>query len=346
MLICEWLFFLILLGCLPVAAWSDLKRGIVSNRLLAYACAMGLIVDTIYYSGFAGECFLPFLANFGLTAFFSFYFYYQGFWGAGDSKLLILIMLCLPGRIFCKAGFWSFPGFILISVIFSISFLVIFVSSVLRFGNKQRKHEKKPHSFSGERMLEGIKKFVFLFCCVGSINAFLSLDFLASLRLTYPLILAIDFVVIMSLNRKSVAPAPIYLWASIILYSLLSFAAQRLFSCKSILFSTVFILFLLVVQRVSSDDNYQIIAAADAQQGMILDYSSAALLAQSRIPGLPTKTTADMRSRISQEEADAIHAWGKKHPGHDRLVIIRKIPFALFVAIGTFIFWGLEVFGF
>ena len=105
----------------------------IYNGMILIACLVGLAIDAVYYLAFAGEFFFPFLMDCILTAALSIFFYSQGIWGAGDSKLLILIALCLPGRIFCRDGLWSFPGFLLITIIFAVSFLVVFIDSIISF---------------------------------------------------------------------------------------------------------------------------------------------------------------------------------------------------------------------
>ena len=343
MLICEALLCLVLLIALPLAARSDLKKGIVPNGLILIACLAGLVIDAFYYLVFAGTFFLPFLMDLFLTAALSIFFYSQGIWGAGDSKLLILIALCLPGRIFCKDGLWSFPGFLLISIIFTVSFVVVFIDSIMKGKKAGRMLDKRKSLFFLDDWRGFLSKSLFLYFCVGAVNGFFSLEWMHFLHLTYPVLLAFDLVMILLLNRKDWTPTLPYLLAALILFLVITIFSKAVFSWQSLLFSLIFIIALVFTRSITDQENYQTISAGDILPGMILDYSSVALLSMSKVPGLPSSTTADMRSRLHEKEVAAIHAWGKKHPGYDQLVIIRKIPFALFIAIGTFVFWGLEV---
>lgn len=343
MLICEALFCLILLVVLPLAARSDMKKGIVSNALILIACLAGLMIDAVYYLVFAGEFFLSFLMDFILTAALSIFFYSQGIWGAGDSKLLILIALCLPGRIFCRDGLWSFPGFLLISIIFAVSFVVVFIDSIMKGKKTGRLFDKQKPFLPIDDFRGFLSKSLFLYFCVGAVNGFLSFEWMSFLHLTYPVLLAFDLVIILLLNKKDWTPTLPYLMAALILFLVTTILSKAVFSWQSFLFSLIFIIVLLYTQNITNQENYQTISAGDILPGMILDYSSVVLLSLSKIPDLPLSTTADMRSRLHEKEVAAIHAWGKKHPGRDQLVIIRKIPFALFIAIGTLVFWGMEV---
>ena len=344
MLICETLLCMILLVVLPIAARSDLKKGIVSNILILIAGLAGFTIDVIYYLAFAGEYFFPFFMNSFLTAVLSIFFYSQGIWGAGDSKLLILISLCLPGRIFCRDGLWSFPGLLLISIIFTVSFVVVFIDSIIKKWKKTGEIIGRRRSLFQIDDLRGfLKKTLFMYFCVGAVNGFFSHKWTSFLHLTYPVLLALDLVIILLLNSKDWTPTLPSLLTVLVLFLLMTILSKFVFSWQSFLFSLVFIVALLFVRSITNQENYQMISAGDILPGMILDYSSVALLNLSKATDLPSSTTADMRSRLHEKEVAAIHAWGKKHPGHDQLVIIRKIPFALFIAIGTLIFWGMEV---
>ena len=46
---------------------------------------------------------------------------------------------------------------------------------------------------------------------------------------------------------------------------------------------------------------------------------------------------------LTQEQVDAIQMWRKTKLGKPTITIVRKIPFAIFILIGTIIFLGLEI---
>ena len=48
--------------------------------------------------------------------------------------------------------------------------------------------------------------------------------------------------------------------------------------------------------------------------------------------------TEDMRDRITEAQAQAVQRWGKSKSGSDTIVIVKKIPFAIFLVVGTFIY--------
>ena len=62
------------------------------------------------------------------------------------------------------------------------------------------------------------------------------------------------------------------------------------------------------------------------------------MLIYSSIEGLPSISTEDLRSKLSIEEISAIRQWSKTENGKSELVIVKKLPFGLFLAVGTILF--------
>ena len=76
---------------------------------------------------------------------------------------------------------------------------------------------------------------------------------------------------------------------------------------------------------------------------MVLSYGTVSKFMPSRVKGLPRQTSEDMRCRITEEETKAIKRWESSKFGEETIVIVRKIPFAVFIICGTFVFWGIRV---
>ena len=76
---------------------------------------------------------------------------------------------------------------------------------------------------------------------------------------------------------------------------------------------------------------------------MILSMASSMPMQASRIQGLPGISTEDLKDRLTTEQAESIKRWGKTQKGLDSLMIVKKIPFAIFISFGFltyFIIWG------
>ena len=105
----------------------------------------------------------------------------------------------------------------------------------------------------------------------------------------------------------------------------------------------LFVLGIMFVRMVAEKYNYQEIPTAEVRAGQILSAATVMLFQTSRVRGLPGGMTEDLRSRITSEEAESIHRWEKSVGGKPHVVIVRKIPFAIFIGVGTLAFLIIEV---
>lgn len=86
---------------------------------------------------------------------------------------------------------------------------------------------------------------------------------------------------------------------------------------------------------------YKTIPTEDIQKGMILSMASSISMQGSRIRGLPGISSEDLRDRLSELQAQSIRRWGKSSKGLDNLMIVRKIPFAVFILMGYMTYYVL-----
>ena len=97
--------------------------------------------------------------------------------------------------------------------------------------------------------------------------------------------------------------------------------------------------FLILIFKLYIDRfNYKIVPVEKLRDGMVLDTPSSALFQESSIEGLPSISTEDLRSKLSIKEISAILQWSKTENGKSELVIVKKLPFGLFLAVGTILF--------
>ena len=94
----------------------------------------------------------------------------------------------------------------------------------------------------------------------------------------------------------------------------------------------------VILQILIGEFNYQEINTDDVRDGMILSLGTSMLFMQSRVKNLPGVSFEDMRSRINADEAAAIRRWKKSKGGRETIVIVRKVPFALFLSIGCVLY--------
>lgn len=107
----------------------------------------------------------------------------------------------------------------------------------------------------------------------------------------------------------------------------------------------VFLIFLIVRRLLVDRYNYKNVPTSEVKAGMILSMQSTLLMSKSKVKGLPDISTEDMRSRITQEEAESVHRWEKSKFGSKEVAVVRYLPFGFFISAGTIIFIAESVVG-
>ena len=104
------------------------------------------------------------------------------------------------------------------------------------------------------------------------------------------------------------------------------------------------VLFLaLFLRHIMSGYNYQEIPTKDVEKGMVLSYVTLAKFLPSRVKGLPKQGGEDMRYRITEDEMNAIKRWENSKYGEDTIIIVRKIPFAIFIVTGILLLFIIRI---
>ncbi len=344
MIICEALLLTNLVALLVSSSYTDCKEGIVKNRTLTQCGVIALVLNLIYYIGFASEFLVLTAANLLLLTIVAIAFYVYHLWAAGDSKLLFIVGLSIPGRFysFWDIGLWS--GFAIIVFTFSIAFIFVFAESlVLGIRNK----DLFKISFHQLRYSKGIISY---FSMVGSIiviNSLLSYLLHDLYNNDTVFASAINFLVVLTLihlrSKLNFLVLVFYAVAIWILIVVLTITHIITFSTTFDVRSWLLVLGIMGVRLIAEKYNYKVIPTCDVRKGHILSATTVLSFKPSRVQGLPTGITEDLRSRITEDEADSIHRWENSALGKPHVIIVRKIPFAIFISIGTIIFLLIEV---
>ena len=98
----------------------------------------------------------------------------------------------------------------------------------------------------------------------------------------------------------------------------------------------VFTAILVLCQMTIRTNIYETISTFGVKKGMILSTFSSMLMQNSKVKGLPGISSEDLRDRLTEDEAESIRRWGKTPKGKKEIAIVKKIPFAVFIAMGYF----------
>lgn len=341
------LFLIVLIAGIS-ATITDLKNSIISNKMIVRMMGFSIPLSILYYGCFARDLIPLYLINLLCTTVFSFFFYSYNLWAAGDSKLLFVIMTAIPARAYYTNPFGPFPGFLIIILTFATAFICIVIDSIYQ-------GIKRQDLFRWSVQLPRLRTLVYsYFFMVGSmtlINILFVNLFGRILAASGFLITALDFLIVLSLIQiRMKIRKNIFEISTVIMWILIIFIQGskiiNLVKSRLDLRAWTVVLIVMLLRMISEKYNYQKVAVDDLKERMIPSAHTVLMFQQSRVKNLPTCMTEDLRARLDETQIEAIKRWKNSKYGKDYIVIVKKIPFAIYISVGTFLFMLIEVFYF
>lgn len=312
-------------------SYTDIRFNRIRNKTVSILTGIAGLFDIIYYSVFARNAVKPFLIIAGVMSAAAVIMYAAHIWAAGDSKFMILVSLLIP--VSSKGDEWRDYYEIMIPVYaFAAGFIFLIADTIVNM-------RKEAVSVNREKFAGKIK-LTFLQFIINSIYVITLLkieDFV--LRKTgfqlgpFQLIFNICLLILIGhfhfFQTKAVVG---FTTGASLLYSI-GTGIWILSPIRLLYYGIAFVF--VILQQLIGEFNYREIPTADVKTGMVLSMGSSMLLINSRVKGLPGISHEDMRNRLSEEEAEAVRRWESSRHGQKTVTIVRKIPFAVFISIGT-----------
>ena len=157
LMILEALLLTTLLLLLGSASYTDCRVSHIWNRHLGYAAVPIFLLDFAYYSPLVGDglaYWQPFLLNAVCLALTGLLLYALHIWAAGDTKLLLLVALAIPGRLY--GGHLPYAGSGILIVAFA--FLAAFAYVVLCGLGQRWRASRRLQGPQGENIRTVVKK--------------------------------------------------------------------------------------------------------------------------------------------------------------------------------------------
>ncbi len=319
-----------------VSSVLDIKKQIVPNVLVGSSIATGLILQLVSYGFIVHENLFYHIVSVAGGIILSVLMYALNIWAAGDSKLLIGIIISLPAKYLQLDSYLSFQSVSIVFYSFAIAFLFLIMESLLK-----RVRDK---NIQIQNLKTDLWKFVksYIACSLHlfGINSFLLLTFPNSFEYLkdYSLLLNLILVMIISKNR-------FFYNTKVILVSTLIDILEATIMIRFSIFvnlsvsSFLIALLIFLLKLLSEEYNYETIPLSDLKPGMIPSMESALLISNLGVlPDEFDKMTEDLKSRLTADEVSIIikSAHQKFNP---KIVIVKKTPFAAFISIGTIVFF-------
>lgn len=343
MVVLEAAMLTVLIMLIIYTAWSDCRWDIISNHSLLIATALLLPVDVAYYWLYGREWFTCFVINYLVLSLAGIFFYAQHIWGAGDSKLLFVIGLAIPGRLYANGGLGLGAGLIIIAMAFIAAFLWLTLRGIWQ-GIRQHDLLRMPQKYyDPKRMFASYVLIVSLMLTIGQVcRLILPDDLLESPYIVRGICCAM--LIWLVTWRNSLPTKRLYglaFVASLLIITL--FVIWGMPQVGFSIFVIVAVVGLFFVRLMIEKYNYQSIPTFAVRRGQILSVATVLSFAPSQVRGLPTNISEDMQAKLTEEEAASVRRWEKSKYGRASVVIVRKIPFAIFLGIGTVTMLVLEV---
>lgn len=337
MQICEGLLLSIILVLGIIVIVSDINSGIIRNKALLIAVVSGILVNIIYLAFFVRECIVIYLINWVAVSGVAILLYAYHFWAAGDSKLMIALAFLIPARYY-ENSVLLISGIYYIVFIFMIAYLYIIIESLILAYKKKRFFKER---FDKKYLKLFLQRYLISYLYLRTISLLLQHIF-GSFYNNNQLFFAFMNIFIVIFIHENPRFQKKWLVIAIGSGNAIGFIYNVLHRDtivnSAILRNYGIVLLALFLRYLVSGYNYEEIATASVKKGMVLSYGTVATFMVSRVKGLPQSTNEDMSSRITEEEAEAIRRWENSKHGKATIIIVRKIPFAIFIVLGTLLF--------
>ena len=339
MIVLEVVCFCLIATLCYLCTRSDLRHGMIYNKVLAIFLGLAIAFDVLYYGFFVQDLFYDFTVNVLVVAVVSLYLFYSHSFAGGDCKMMIVVALLFPAKFY-----WVF-GNSNITLVFTIAFAIfagycyLLVSSIWAIVTKK---VVITFDYVKSYLLNFLKSYITAMIYISLFNRLISAVYNHGFDVNVWITRSLCLLVAWCIGRYEcfkkwflIAPA-----AGIgLIISIVTKTSPISLNPENY----ILVLVLLVCQMTIKTTIYEKVEVSQLKKGMILTTFSSMLMQTSITQGLPGISTEDLKSRLTNEEIDSIKIWAKA-THTESLTIVKKIPFAIFISIGILIYcsiWGL-----
>ncbi len=317
-----------------LCTFTDIKYGKIPNKAIIVGIASSIIGNIMYFAFLLPELLKDFLINLTASLLISFIMYWFRIWAAGDVKFFVMLFSLLPSDIFYNKP--PMPVVTVFILVFSLAFIYLCAESIVLMIKKEKIITYYNTKIS---LLSILLCSSFIITC----HSIFQIIFGGVYYEYLPVFLLGNIVLILLYNTFNLHKSSI-LMVMCILFSISSTVISIINNKYRLeLYSIICTCVIMIFRYIAEQFNYKEIYTCDVKEGMVLSYSTVALMSKSRVKGLPKYTTEDMASRLTEEEAKSVCRWGLSKYGKEKVTIVRKLPFACFIFLGVLIYLARSV---
>jgi preflagellin peptidase FlaK len=310
---------------------SDISEGMIYNKVLIIFSIMGIILDAIYYSCFVRDLLFEYMLNLGIVTIVSIFLFYTHSFAGGDCKLAIVYALLYPARFYMTYRDSN------LTLIFALGIAILYgyiYLLVVAIWSLIRKKNILTAQYIKNYILEFIKSFVIATIYICVITLCVEFAEIKGIFINEWIIRMCCMFVAWLVGKYAIFRKWYTIGCAIVVDIVLSLMFRTIpFSVN--LENYLLVVILLLCQMTIKTNLYEDVKLTELKKGMILSTFSSIMMQGSRVRGLPTISSEDLRDRLTQEQVDSIQRWGNGR-NIEMVSVVKKIPFAIFLYMGYF----------
>lgn len=329
MKIAETINMLLIVFLCVLCSKSDLSVNLIKNKTLAVFSIAAVVTDAVYYGYFARDLLVEFLINVAIVSAVSLFLFYSHSFAGGDCKLTIVLALLYP------AGFYVVYNGKNITLIFAVAFAVL-AGFLCLLGNSVfaiiTKKVTITFKSAANYFLNFVKSYLVAVIYVTLANLLFTVLGKFGIELNVWISVAFCMALAWCIGRFPQFKNKIALICTGVAVIVLSIIL-KVFPVSLNPGNYALVLILLFCQIAIRSTIYETIPVTQLKKGMILSAMSSLLMQSSITKGLPSVSTEDLKSRLTESEIESVIIWARA-THTDTLTIVKKIPFAIFISLG------------
>ena len=332
------IYFMLVISLGVITTCSDYKYGLVHNKILKRFFVMSIPINIIYYMFIDTDNLKNFMVNILVIICISLIMFYTNLIAGGDSKLIIVLAFLIPSNFYVEVNSNYLTLCFVIGFALFYGYIYLFVMSLANIITGVNKLTSNSVKFM---LVSFFKSFIRSMIYVVLINYTFGFLQIYGLKVEGWFIKIICVVTTLCLSKYPWMQAKCLVRVVFITDVILSLFFKTIpFSINPSSYAIV--LLIVIAQIIIKTNLYKTVDIKDIKKGAILSTESSFYMQNSRIQGLPKVSDESIKSRLTETEIDSIKRWGNSR-GINQVVVVRKIPFAVFITLGylTYIVWGI-----
>ena len=311
MVIIQVIQIIMLLICCSIAAYSDLKTGKISNRLVLLFLVISIAGDLFCFFLFGRQFSQMFIPNACSVILISFVLYASHILAGGDCKLLFVVSLMYPVGYYWKIEGSSITLWYIFGPMFMFGFIYLLFETLIY---QKHNSERGLWRTIQKELLVAILAYLRTIIYIAALSHIYFYFVYPVFRCPNILYACVCLGCVWWMGRYQIFRSKVLLF-SLLIFDMIMSLFTGITTVSTLWETYAIVLTFMILRVIINQYNYQTIPTKSVEAGMIISRLSSMLFLQSRVKGLPEVSDETLRSRITESEAASIRRWEKSKYG-------------------------------